>query len=309
MTALDTLYHKVEKYGNVCVGLDTALEYLPHPLIAAAYDPMQAILNYNCAVVDATEDITACYKVQIAYYEALGLKGLELYAKTLSYIRFKKLLIIADVKRGDIADTAARYAKAHYSGDFEADFVTLSAYMGMDSLAPWVSAAQESGKGAFVLMRTSNAGRQDFQCQKLLAGGSVYEAVGDKLRALASSCRGECGYALFGAVVGCTESEEAAAIRKRYKDLFFLIPGYGVQGGGGKEAALLLDGRGNGGVVNASRAVLKAWKKNERIEGMGKREALLGAMEEVRSFVVTMRDDIRDAVEVLLSKEEIHAKR
>jgi orotidine-5'-phosphate decarboxylase len=196
--------------------------------------------------------------VQIAYYEELGLAGMGTYSKTLKYLRDKGALIIADIKRGDIADTAKRYAKAHFEGDFEADFVTLSPYMGMDSIEPWIEWAENKGKGAFVLMRTSNKGMRDFEYLELKDNSRLYDVVGDKLAVLAASHLGKHGYGAFGAVVGCTEREEAAAIRTRRNNLFFLIPGYGAQGGAAGDAALLLR-EGNGGVVNASRSILKAW--------------------------------------------------
>jgi orotidine-5'-phosphate decarboxylase len=258
MYNIDKLYEAVAAKGHVCVGLDTAVEYLPPRERCRAASDAQAVLAFNRAVIDATADICACFKVQIAYYEELGRAGLETYAKTLACLRERGALVIADIKRGDIADTALRYAKAHFSGDFEADFVTLSPYMGMDSIEPWLSYADSRGKGAFVLMRTSNRGMRDFEYQELKAGGRLYDAVGDRLTELASGRLGKYGYGAFGAVVGCTEKEEAAAIREKRGNLFFLIPGYGAQGGAAEDAALLLR-EGNGGVVNASRSILRAW--------------------------------------------------
>jgi len=255
---MDALFDAVQERGPVCVGLDTAPEYIPPRERLHAVSEAQAVYEFNRAIIDATQDVSACYKVQIAYYEALGLPGLEAYRDTLRYIREKKGIVIADIKRGDIADTARCYAKAHYEGDFEADLVTLSPYMGMDSIEPWFAYAKERGKGAFVLMRTSNKGMRDFEYQELAAGGRLYHAVGRKMKTLAEEYRGERGFGAFGVVVGCTEAEEAEAIRQTYRDLFFLIPGYGAQGGAAQDASrLLIDG--NGGVVNASRSILKAW--------------------------------------------------
>jgi orotidine-5'-phosphate decarboxylase len=248
-----------------------------------------AVLAYNRALIDATLDVAACYKVQIAYYEELGLPGLETYAKTLGYIRERGALVIADIKRGDIADTASRYAKAHFEGDFEADFVTLSPYMGMDSIEPWLTWADTRGKGAFVLMRTSNRGMRDFEYQELKTGGRLYDAVGDKLTELADRHLGKYGYGAFGAVVGCTEQEEAAAIREKRKNLFFLIPGYGAQGGAAADAALLLRD-GNGGVVNASRSILKAWST-----AVDPPEDLDKAAEMARKAAIEMREAINKA--------------
>ncbi|MDR1803233.1 MAG: orotidine-5'-phosphate decarboxylase [Treponema sp.] len=270
MYNIDKLYEIVSKRGPVCVGLDTALEYIPEK--ERLTSDADSVLAYNKAIIDATIDIAACFKVQIAYYEELGLEGLRTYAQTLKYLRDKGALVIADIKRGDIADTASRYAHAHFEGDFEADFVTLTPYLGMDSIEPWLEWADKKGKGAFVLMRTSNKGRQDFECLEInLANGKqtdkpkLYNAVGDKLSELATTHLGKRGYGAFGAVVGADpqseeERKEAAAIRARYPNLFFLIPGYGAQGGAASDAALLLH-KGNGGVVNASRSILRAWQK------------------------------------------------
>ena len=167
MYNMDKLYEAVIEKGHVCVGLDTAPDYVPPIERRRVSSDAEAVLAFNRAIIDLTADKVACFKVQIAYYEAMGRAGLDTYAKTLSYIHEKKSLVIADIKRGDIADTALQYAKAHFEGDFEADFVTLSPYMGMDSIEPWLSYAEKTGKGAFVLMRTSNKGMRDFEYPEL----------------------------------------------------------------------------------------------------------------------------------------------
>ena len=297
---MDKLYEAVAERGHVCVGLDTAVEYIPEkerpaPLGKAA-SPAGAVLAYNKALIDATIDVAACFKVQIAYYEEIGLAGLECYSQTLKYLRDRGALVIADIKRGDIADTAMRYARAHFEGDFEADFVTLNPYLGMDTLEPWLEFADKKGKGAFVLMRTSNRGRYDFQMLKDSSGRLIYNSIGDRLSEIAASRTGKHGYGAFGIVVGADpQSEdgrrEAALIRSERSDLFFLIPGYGAQGGAAKDAALLLRD-GNGGVVNASRSILRAWQGTD-----GAAEADNGfAAEAARKAVINMRDDILGAV-------------
>jgi orotidine-5'-phosphate decarboxylase len=227
----------------------------------------------------------------------MGLEGLSSYAKTLRYIREKGGLVIADIKRGDIADTCLRYAKAHFCGDFEADFVTLSPYMGMDSIEPWLAYAETNGKGAFVLMRTSNKGMRDFEYLEISPDKKrVYHAVGDKLSGLAAAHCGKHGYGAFGAVIGCTERDEAAEIRKNYSNLFFLIPGYGAQGGAADDAALLLRD-GNGGVVNASRSILKAWETELKKSGGDVSGAANSFVAEAaRRAAIEMRDAIRAAV-------------
>jgi len=287
MLNIDRLFKRVAEKGHVCVGLDTSADYVPEVERFNADSDASAVLAFNKALIDAVCDVCACFKVQIAYYEEMGLEGLRAYSETLKYIRSKDGLVIADIKRGDIADTAVRYAKAHFRGDFEADFVTLSPYMGMDSIEPWLKEAKNSGKGAFVLMRTSNAGMKDFEYLEIGGGKRVYHSVGDKLSSLEANSLGEDGYRLFGVVTGCTESDEAAEIRKTYKDLFFLIPGYGAQGGSAKNAALLLR-NGNGGVVNASRSIITSWKEHS---DCGKADNLFAA-EAARRAVIKMRDEI-----------------
>ena len=303
MYNMDKLYEAVSAKGHVCVGLDTSPDYIPLLERRRVSSDAEAVLAYNRAIIDATADSAACFKVQIAYYEALGRAGLDTYAKTLSTIREKNSLVIADIKRGDIADTASQYAKAHFEGDFEADFVTLSPYMGMDSIEPWLVYAEKTGKGAFVLLKTSNKGMMDFQYLELEGGSQsrrLYHKVGDRLAELADKHRGAYGYGAFGAVVGAdpkseAEREEAAAIRERYQNLFFLIPGYGAQGGAADDAALLLV-NGNGGVVNASRSILKAWmEKPGSTEQANNAPNNEFAAEASREAVLAMRDTIQAA--------------
>jgi len=294
---MDKLFESVKTKGHVCVGLDTAADYVPDLERKKAQNDAEAVLAFNIALIDAVCDVCACFKVQIAYYEEMGLAGLRAYSETLKYIRQKNCLAIADIKRSDIADTALRYAKAHFSGDFEADFVTLSPYMGMDSLDPWLDEARKSGKGAFVLMRTSNKGMRDFQYlkvdseQKKPDKKRLYNVVGEKMSASANQHMGNSGYGMFGVVVGCTEKDEAAAIREKYSNLFFLIPGYGAQGGGAKDVALLLREK-NGGVVNASRSIITAWISNNFDLQSEKKITNLAAAQAARSAAVKMRDEI-----------------
>ncbi|MDR3019759.1 MAG: orotidine-5'-phosphate decarboxylase [Treponema sp.] len=285
---IDRLFEAVRDKGHVCLGLDTYASYVPPLERKKAANDAEAVLAFNRALIDATIDVAACFKVQIAYYEEMGIDGLKTYSQTLKYIREKNGIAIADIKRGDIADTARRYANAHFSGDFEADFVTLNPYMGMDTLDPWLEIAKARGKSAFVLMRTSNPGMRDFEYQELSSGGRLYNTVGEKLSTLATQTSGENGYGIFGAVIGCTERDEAAEIRQKHPSLFFLIPGYGAQGGGASDAALLLK-NGNGGVVNASRSLITAWQKEENSPNAGNAFAGLAA----RKAAEKMRDEIR----------------
>ena len=276
-TAMSRLQDACRKNGPLCIGLDTDPSYLPESVIAKYPSKEEAVLAYNKGIVDAASQYAGCYKVQIAYYEAMGLKGMEVFAKTVQYIRSKNIPVISDVKRGDIADTAKAYAKAHFQGDFETDIITINPYMGFDTLEPFMSFFPE--KGAFVLLRTSNPGMQDIENQPLSNGKPVLSLVGEKLNQLAaeyaSSNPGECSP--FGAVVGCTEEEDAREIRDMYPNVFFLIPGFGAQGGKARIAATLLDKAG--GAVNSSRGILTAWKKDEELAA--KRDAGTLTMEDI----------------------------
>lgn len=291
LTAFDRLHDAVAARGHVCVGLDTAVEHLP-PKVRAAHDsPAAAMLAYNLALIEATADVAACFKVQIAYYEEHGIEGLKAYAATLAAIRKRGIVAIADIKRGDIADTASRYAKAHLAGEFEADCVTLNPYMGLDSIEPWLEVAERAGKGLFALVRTSNPGMRDFEALELAKGGRVYDEVARRFVGLSDRGRGARGHGALGAVVGCTERDEAASLRARLPGVFVLIPGYGAQGGAAEDAALLIE-NGNSGVVNASRSILKAWAGlGGDPAGIGLEEAAAAA----RDAAIVMRDAIKAA--------------
>lgn len=285
---IDKLYERVEERGVVCLGLDTDASYIPqHILSGKSLD--EAIFQFNKEIIDATLDVVACYKVQIAYYEALGLAGLIAYKNTLQYLREKDAIIIADIKRGDIAATASQYAKAHFTGDFEADFITLSPYMGMDSIEPYMPYMESGKKGVFVLVRTSNKGAEDFENLDIEGGKKLYNEVADKITEAGQTVKGRYGYTAIGGVIGCTHVEEGKEIRNRYSNMFFLIPGYGAQGGTAKDVALYLK-NGNGGVVNSSRGILLAYKKeNKELE----------YAECARNEAINMRDSIRAAVKAM----------
>lgn len=257
---IDRLYNEVEKSGNVCVGLDSLLEYIPNQLKEKYQDIEEIIFQFNRRIIDKTMDIVPVYKLQIAAYESYGLKGLMAYKKTLEYLRHNDIITIGDIKRGDIDSTARMYGKAHFEGDFEVDFITLNPYMGFDSITPYLDYVENSDKGILVLIRTSNPGAKDLQFLNVDSNNTrLYYYVGDKLGEISQDYRGSCGYSQVGMVVGCTHKEEVIEIRKRYKDQFFLIPGYGHQGGKGDDAVLYLND-GNGGVVNSSRGIITAYK-------------------------------------------------
>lgn len=284
MLQMDRLYEAVEARGPVCVGLDTDFTYLPEDFVDSTLTAGENIFRFNKEIIEATKEVAGCYKVQIAYYESYGLDGLTAYKNTLAYLRSRNLPVIADVKRGDIAKTAEMYAKAHFEGDFEADFMTLAPYMGMDSIEPYTKYMREKGKGVFVLCRTSNGGARDFEYEKLADGRHVYDLVGDKLTAFGRDYLGEHGYSSVGLVIGGTHIEEAKEIRAKYKDAFFLIPGYGAQGGKAEDIAQYLS-KGNGGTVNSSRGILLAYKKQP---GTGFAEAAYNEC-------VNMKEAIADA--------------
>ena len=208
MTNMDKLYEAVEARGPVCVGLDTDFSYLPADFVDETLSKGENIVRFNKALIEATKAVAGCYKVQIAYYEALGLDGLRAYAETLKAVRAAGVPVIADIKRGDIAKTAEMYAIGHFTGDFEADFVTLAPYMGLDSISPYLPYAEKAGKGMFVLCRTSNGGAKDFEYEKLADGRHVYDLVGDKLNELGKGYLGEHGYSSIGLVIGGTHIEE-----------------------------------------------------------------------------------------------------
>lgn len=258
---VDRLYEAVKEKGFVCVGLDSHLDYIPNYIKEKHEKLSDVIFEYNKTIIDATSDIVAIYKPQIAYYEANGLEGLIAYQRTLRYLKEKGLLSIGDVKRGDIASTAKEYAKAHFKGEFEADFITLNPYMGMDSITPYLDYLKTGEKGVFVLLRTSNEGAKDIECLDY-NGEALYFKVGDELKKFADELTSECGYSPLGFVVGATHSEEARKIRERYKNIFFLLPGYGAQGAKAEDIRTYLNDF-NGGVVNSSRGIIKYYQKFE----------------------------------------------
>lgn len=284
---IDKLFEKVAQNGHVCVGLDTDYSYLPEAFAKRYPDIEDGLFQFNKALIDATIDVSACYKVQIAYYESYGIAGLRAYQRTLAYLRERKAVIIADIKRGDIAKTAEMYAKAHFTGDFEADFITLSPYMGLDSLNPYLPYIQNQNKGIFVLIRTSNEGAKDIEYLPTDNNQRVYHVVGQKINEIGKEYIGACGFSSVGGVMGCTHADEAAEIRSMLSSTFFLIPGYGAQGGKAEDIAKYLY-KGNGGVVNSSRGILLAYRKQPNGEA--------NFADCSRAEAIRMRDDILNAI-------------
>lgn len=287
---IDRLYEDVSNKGSVCLGLDTSVDYIPKHLMNDNNNLEDVIFEFNKRIIDATYDIVGCFKVQIAYYEAYGIKGLMAYKRTLEYVRSKNCIVIADVKRSDIAKTAEMYAKAHFKGDFECDFITLNPYMGLDSIEPYLSYVKNNEKGLFVLIRTSNSGAKDIEYIENNAGDRVYNIVGKKIATLGEEYIGRCGYSSIGGVVGCTHIDEGIEMRNKLNKMFFLIPGYGAQGGGAEQVAIYLI-NGNGGVVNSSRGILLAYKGND--------DGDMHFEDYARKEVLRMREEINNAVNAI----------
>ena len=269
---MQVLQELAAKNGPLCVGLDTDPSYIPENIVKQYESAPAAVLEYNKQIINrvAADKTACCFKVQIAYYEAMGLEGLKVYSKTLKMVRESGLIAISDIKRGDIGATSQAYARAHFTGDFETDIITINPYMGFDTLQPYTKYAEpeNGGKGAFVLLCTSNPGMTDIEHQELKAGGLLLERVGDEIARIGSDFAQlypdqTCG--IFGAVVGATQVADARYLRDKYKDTFFLIPGYGAQGGDAAICKTLLEKAG--GTVNSSRGILCAWKKNADLEG------------------------------------------
>ncbi|MBR1535856.1 MAG: orotidine-5'-phosphate decarboxylase [Treponema sp.] len=271
---MQQLQKKSLENGPLCVGLDTDPSYLPESVLKAFDSPVEAVLAYNKEIIKrvAEEKSACCFKIQIAYYEAMGIEGLKAYIETIKAVREAGFIAISDIKRGDIADTAKAYARAHFGkgSDFETDIITINPYMGFDTLKPFTEYCKPNGelggKGIFVLLRTSNPGMVDIEQQDLKAGGRVLDKTGSELKRIAEEFNAlypEQSCSPVGAVVGCTEESDARALRNAYPEVFFLIPGYGAQGGAARIAATLLDKAG--GTVNSSRGILCAWKKDEAL--------------------------------------------
>lgn len=282
---IDRLHKEVLENGPICVGLDTRLDYLPNYLLESDLTLEEKLFTFNKKIIDDTFDIVACYKVQIACYEAFGLEGLKAYGKTLSYIKEKGKISIADIKRGDISSTAEMYAKAHFEGDFEADFITVNPYMGIDAISPYFKYLKTGQKGLFTLIRTSNKSSKDFQ--ELDSGGEpIYIKVAKEVSKWGEDFIGESGFSLVGGVVGLTYPKEFLEIKNVSKNTFYLVPGYGAQGGTGKEIAEVL-GSDMCGVVNSSRGIIKAHKGIEEGEDFSKysRQAVLNMKEDINKWV------------------------
>ena len=277
---IDKLYREAIK-SPVCVGLDFREHLLPEYLLQSSSSLEEKIFVFNHSIVEATKDLVACYKLQVACYEALGLEGLKAYSRTIQYIREKGKITIGDVKRGDIAATAEHYAKAHFSGDFEVDFVTMNPYLGEDSISPYYKYLETGQKGIFVLIHTSNESSRDFQ-ELITENTSLYIKVAEKVSEWGNPFIGPGGLSLIGGVVGLTFPEDMKKVWETCPNAFFLIPGYGLQGGRSADLASLLEGKKRF-IINSSRDSIGAHKGIK--EGKGFEDC-------AREKVQLMKEDI-----------------
>ncbi len=272
---IDKLIEKIIATQNpTCVGLDTQLDYLPDEMRAGVMtcgDAAAAILAFNKKLIDSVYDIVPSVKVQVAYYEQYGAAGMQAFLDTVAYAKERGLVVIADCKRNDIGSTAGRYSAA-YLGETAlgeqnvsvagCDFLTVNAYLGTDGVQPFLDDCKKYDRGLFILVKTSNPSSGELQDLKLADGRTVYECMGDMVEGWGSDMVGAYGYSAVGAVVGATHPAEAKILRDRLPHTFFLIPGYGAQGGKAEMLKNCFDANGLGGVVNNSRGILTAYKKN-----------------------------------------------
>ena len=295
--SIDILIEKVKKKNNPTVaGIDTHLDYVPDYIKDEAYathgktmkGAAEAIIRFNCELIDNLYDIVPAVKPQIAYYEMYGAEGMRAFAETVKYARAKGLYVIADAKRNDIGSTASAYAEA-FLGEtdiggekvraFEADSVTVNAYLGTDGVAPFL----KYGKNIFVLVKTSNPSSGELQ-DMMLGEDTVYNHMADLTKKWSEGTIGKYGYGNVGIVVGATYPEQIAELRKRLPNAYFLVPGYGAQGGKAEDVALAFNDDGLGAIINASRSIMCAYKKG----GFAPNEFGKAAREEA----IRMRDDI-----------------
>lgn len=253
---MDKLAFRAKNVSPVCVGLDIQTDFLPKVIAQKDKSIGEKLFEFNKRIIDATADHAACFKIQIACYEALGLDGMTAFFNTLKYLKKIGAIAISDIKRGDISSTAQMYALGHFSGDFETDIITVNAYMGEDAVSPYYPYL-EQGKGMFILVKTSNKKSGDLQDRILDNGEAVYMQMARLVDKWGQAFIGESGFSKIGAVVGLTYVEEFIKIKGIMKNTFFLIPGYGAQGGTAQDIGKLFSD-GVCGVVNSSRGIICA---------------------------------------------------
>ena len=282
----------------VCVGLDTKYDYLPAAYRSRNADPTaqtiaECILDYNRELIDEFKEIVPCVKVQSAFYELYAAAGMQCFLDTMAYAENAGLIVIADVKRNDIGSTAEAYSDAYLLSS-AAHFITVNAYFGIDGIQPFLNDCKETGKGIFVLVKTSNPSGREFQ-DLSVCGKKLYQAVADKVTEWGEPYTGRYGYSSIGAVVGATYPEEASELRVRMKGTFFLVPGYGAQGAGADDIAVNFDKDGMGAIINSSRGILLAYTKDEYAglsSTQAARQALLDMKKEILGALKKRRIDI-----------------
>lgn len=305
---INQLVANIKKTGApIVVGLDPMLNYIPEQVQQKAFaeygetleGAAEAIWQFNKEIVDKTYDLIPAVKPQIAMYEQFGLPGLAAFKKTVDYCKGKGLVVIGDIKRGDIGSTSAAYAVGHIGkvkvgsktyAPFDEDFVTVNPYLGSDGVNPFLDVCKEEKKGIFVLVKTSNSSSGEFQDQKI-DGRPLYELVGEKVAAWGSEVMGD-EYSYVGAVVGATYPEMGKVLRKVMPKAYILVPGYGAQGGKGKDLVHFFNEDGLGAIVNSSRGIIAAYKQEQY--------AKFGAEnfgDASRAAVETMVADIKGALE------------
>ena len=274
---INKLVANIKKTGApIVVGLDPMLSYVPEQVVKKAFDEFgetlegaaEAIWQFNKEIVDKTYDLIPAVKPQIAMYEQFGLPGLGAFQKTVDYCKRKGLVVIGDIKRGDIGSTSAAYAAGHlgrvqvgsrFYAPFDEDMITVNPYMGSDCINPFAEVCKREKKGLFILVKTSNPSSGEFQ-DRLIDGKPLYELVGGKVAEWGEDCMGE-EYSYIGAVVGATYPEQGKLLRKIMPKAYILVPGYGAQGGKGKDLAHFFNKDGLGAIVNSSRGIIAAYKQ------------------------------------------------
>ena len=305
---INKLVSKIKETGAaIVVGLDPMLSYIPEQILAKAFTEYgetlegaaEAIWQFNKEIVDHTCDLIPAVKPQIAMYEQFGVAGLHAFEKTVKYCKEKDLVVIGDVKRGDIGSTSAAYAAAHLGkvtvgasriSAFDEDFATVNPYLGSDGIKPFIKVCQEENKGIFVLVKTSNPSSGEFQ-DRLIDGRPLYEHVGEKVAEWGAEHMGD-SYSYVGAVVGATYPEMGKILRKVMPKAYILVPGYGAQGGKGADLVHFFNEDGLGAIVNSSRGIIAAWQQ-EKYEKFGAER--FG--EASRAAVLDMKADIGQALQ------------
>ncbi len=305
---INKLIGKIQETGApIVVGLDPMMKYVPEHIKKQAFaehgetlkGAAEAIWLYNKEIVDNVYDLIPAVKPQIAMYEQFGIEGLIAFKKTVDYCKEKGLVVIGDIKRGDIGSTSEAYAVGHlgkvqvgsnsYYG-FDEDFVTVNPYLGSDGVNPFIKVCKEEKKGIFVLVKTSNPSSGEFQ-DRLIDGRPLYEIVGEKVAQWGEECMGD-SYSYVGAVVGATYPEMGKILRKIMPKAFILVPGYGAQGGKGADLVHFFNEDGLGAIVNSSRGIIAAYQQ-EKYAKFG--EQHFG--EASRAAVEDMAADIRQALQ------------